>query len=498
MSARQHWIDAKIVPVLLAGGIGTRLWPLSRPDLPKQFLPLLGDHSLFQTAALRVADPERFAAPLVVCNAGLRFVAQEQLRAVGIEPMALLVEPEGRNTAPAAALAALYLAAHGDAGYMLLLPADHAIGDAPAFLEAIARGQAAARGGRLVTFGVLPDRPETEYGYIRAGGELADVSGCFDVERFVEKPDRATATGYLADGRYYWNAGIFLAGVRPLLDEMGRHRPDIGAGCAAALNGARHEGGFVWPRAEPFCAIAGESIDYAVMEHTQRAAVVPVDMAWSDVGSWSSLAAVLGNVAGTNVHTGNVHALDVRNSYLRAESRMVAAVGVDNLVVVETPDAVLVASMDRAADVKRMVAQLGAARRPEIAAHIVCHRPWGWFRSMGAGPGFQIKEICVKPGARLSLQRHARRAEQWIVAEGEARITVGARIFPLAAGGHADIPQGTVHRLENTASVALRVVEVQFGAYLGEDDIERLDDDYGRADLDASEAPESRQSGEAS
>jgi len=482
---QRGWLDAQIVPVLLAGGAGTRLWPLSRPDRPKQFLPLFEDRSLFQNTVLRMHGRPEFAPPLVVCNAEHRFIAAEQLRQIGVEPRGFIVEPDGRNTAPAATLAALALTERDDA-YMLLLPADHVIADAAAFCDAVARGLGAARLGNLVTFGILPDRPETGYGYVRGGSELDDLAGCFAVERFVEKPDRATAKGYLADGRYYWNSGIFLAGVRPFLDELARHRPDIAAGCGAALKQARTDGAFLWPARETFCAIAGESIDYAVMEHTQRAALVPVDMGWSDVGSWSALALALGGDGSTTA--GDVHALDVRNSYLRSESRLVAAVGVENIVVVETADAVLVAAKDRVEDVKHLVASLKKEGRREIDGHTLTERPWGWFRTLAVSPGFQVKEIFVRPGAKLSLQRHRHRAEQWIVASGEALVTVGERQLRLAPRGYVDIPVGAVHRLENPASEPLRVIEVQLGAYLGEDDIERLADDYGRTEETASDA----------
>ena len=478
--APRTWLDAQIVPVILAGGAGTRLWPLSRPDRPKQFLALVDNRSLFQNTALRLKGRAEFAPPLVVCNVEHRFIAAEQLRAIGIEPHAIVIEPEGRNTAPAAALAALTLAK--DDATMLLLPADHTIADAGAFCDAVARGSAAARLGHLVTFGILPDRPETGYGYVRGGGELDGLAGCFAVERFVEKPDRATAKGYLADGRFYWNSGIFLAGARPFLDELARHRPDIAEGCTEALVKARHDGAFVWPASEAFCAIAGESIDYAVMEHTRRAALVPVEMGWSDVGSWSALAAVLAGGAQGNVTAGDVRTLDVHGSYVRAESRLVAAVGVENVVVVETPDAVLVAAKDRVEDVRQLVAALKNEGRGEVSAHALSERPWGWFRTVARSPGFQVKEILVRPGAKLSLQRHRQRAEQWIVASGEALVTVGQRELRLAPRGYVDIPAGEIHRLENPGGEPLRVIEVQVGAYLGEDDIERLADDYGRAD----------------
>jgi len=479
--APRTWLEAEIVPVVLAGGAGTRLWPLSRPDRPKQFLPLIESRSLFQATLLRVAGHAGFASPVIVCNAEHRFIVQEQLAAIGVAPRAILVEPEGRNTAPAAALAALALAREGD-GYMLLMPADHAIADAAAFRDAVGRGLAAARLGNLVAFGILPDRPETGYGYVRGGNELDGLAGCFGVERFVEKPDRATATSYLADGRYYWNSGIFLAGARPFLDELARHRPDIAQGCAAAWVKARHDGAFAWPERDAFSAIRGESIDYAVMEHTRRAALVPVDMGWSDVGSWSTLAAVLGGGDHGNVTEGDVRGIDTRNSYIRAESRLVATVGVENLVVVETADAVLIASKDRAEDVKKLVGALKGDGRGEVEAHALTERPWGWFRTLARSPGYQVKEIFVRPAAKLSLQRHARRAEHWIVVSGEAVVTVGERVGVLGERGHVDIPVGTIHRLENRSDRPLHIIEVQTGAYLGEDDIERLADDYGRAD----------------
>lgn len=479
--ASRAWLEAEIAPVILAGGSGTRLWPLSRPDLPKQFLPLLGDRSLFQATVVRVAGQTGFAPPIIVCNAEHRFLVQEQLAALGVAPRAIVVEPAGRNTAPAAALAAQAVLHEGD-GHMLLMPADHIIADADAFRDAVARGLAAARLGNLVTFGILPDAPETGYGYVRAGNELDGLTGNFAVERFVEKPDRATAKGYLADGRYYWNSGLFLVGARPFLDELARHRPDIAQGCSTAWAKARHDGVFVWPDRGSFCAIAGDSIDYAVMEHTRRAAVVPVDMGWSDVGSWSALAAVLGRDAPGNLTTGDVVGIDMRDSYVRAESRLVTTVGIENLIVVETADAVLVAAKDRAEDVKKLVGALKAERRSETETHARTERPWGWFRTLARNPGFQVKEIFVRPGGKLSLQRHAQRAEQWIVVEGEAVATVGDHIATLAERGYIDIPLGAVHRLENRTERPLRLIEIQTGAYLGEDDIVRLADDYGRVE----------------
>jgi mannose-1-phosphate guanylyltransferase/mannose-6-phosphate isomerase len=478
----RHFLDGQIAPVILAGGLGTRLWPLSRPDRPKQFLPLLDDRSLFQATVLRFKARGEYAPPLVVCNAEHRFLVGEQLRAVGVTPRAIVVEPEGRNTAPAAALAALALGEASDAP-MLLLPSDHAIANVVAFHDAIARAASAARLGHLVAFGILPDRAETAYGYVRAGNEIDGLTGCFGVTRFVEKPDRAAAQAYLADGRYYWNSGIFLAGARTYLEELGRHRPDIAEKCGTAWVRARHTADFVWPETASFAAIEGESIDYAVMEHTRRAVVVPVEMGWSDVGSWSALAAAIGGGAAGNVVVGDVAARDVSNSYLRAESRLVAVVGVDDVVVVETADAVLVGAKERGEDLKQLVAALKRAGRSEVEGHALTERPWGWFRLLGRSPGVQVKEIFVRPHAKLSLQRHRQRMEQWIVIRGEALVTVGSRQLRLAPRGYVEIPQGEVHRLENPTGEALHVIEVQTGGYLGEDDIERFADDYGRAEL---------------
>lgn len=474
--AERTRLDAQIVPVILAGGAGTHLWPLSRPDRQGQFLPLIGNRSPFQATVLRVSGRAEFGSPLVVCNAEHRSVAAEQLHKIGVTPRAIIVEANGSRMA--AALAAFALAGRGDA-YMLVLPADHVIANTSAFYEAVIRGVAAARLGYFVHFGMPPDRPETGYRYVRRGDAL-ELAGCFAVDGFVEDPDRATATSYVADGRYYWDSGLLLASVGPFRDEVRQHRPDIAQACAASLAAPRRDGLFVWPKADPNPAIVGEASDYAVIRQSKHAAVLPADMGWSCVGSWSGLAAVMAEETDGNATAGLVRALDVTGSYLRAESRLVVAVGIENLVVIETPDAVLIAAKDRVNDVKQLVATLKSEDRSEVNTHARTERPWGWFRTLARGPGFQVKEIVVGPGAKLSLQRHRHRAEQWIVASGEALVRLGEHELRLRARGYVDIAQGQIHRLTNPSDQPLHVIEVQTGAYLGEDDIERLADEYGR------------------
>ena len=463
-------------PVLLSGGSGTRLWPLSREAYPKQFLPLVGEDTMLQATWQRVAPLVGQAPPIVVANETHRFLVAEQLRVVGAPAPHILLEPVGRNTAPAIAVAALQALAGGGDPLLLVLPSDHVVADVEAFRAAVAAAAEAAGNGALVTFGIVPTVPETGFGYIQAD---AAGEGARRVLRFVEKPDAATAREYLAAGGYYWNSGMFLFRASRVLAELERFRPDIVAACRSAFEAARRDGDFVRLDAAAFGACPSDSIDYAVMERTDAAMVLPVDIGWNDVGSWSALWEVSEQDADGNAHHGDVIAVDSRNSYAYAR-RLVALVGVDDLVVVETDDAVLVARKDRVQEVKEVVARLKAADRTQVALHREVHRPWGSYDSVDAGDGFQVKRIKVKPGAALSLQSHAHRAEHWIVVRGVARVTRNDEVFELRANESTYIPIGAMHRLENPREEILELIEVQSGAYLGEDDIVRFDDEYGR------------------
>jgi mannose-1-phosphate guanylyltransferase/mannose-6-phosphate isomerase len=470
----------RIHPVVLAGGGGTRLWPLSRQLYPKQFFPLVGEQSLLRDTLDRVGDPQRFAAPIVVCNEEHRFLVAEQLRAGGVSGE-IVLEPYARNTAPAACIAALHLAAREPEALMLMLPSDHAITRPNAFSAPLAQAETAARAGWLVTFGIAPSRAETGYGYIRLGGELPDTPGCAHVERFVEKPDAATARNYLASGDYLWNSGMFLMSVRTLLDEMARLQPEILDACRAALAGAARDLDFLRLGAAAFEACPGISLDYAVMERTDRAAVVSMNAGWSDVGSWQSLWEVLEKDDAGNAIAGDVIALDTRDCLLRGEDRLLAALGVSDMVVVATDDAVLVCPRERAQDVGGLVAELKQRARPETLAHSRIYRPWGNYRDVDLGPNFKVKRLTVAPGRRLSLQRHRHRTEHWVVVQGEAEVTCEGRTLRLGPNESTYIPRGAAHRLANPGSESLHVIEVQSGDHLDEDDIERIDDAYGRA-----------------
>jgi len=470
-----------IHPVILSGGSGTRLWPMSRTHYPKQFLPLIGDNSLLQQAALRAAGAGGFTAPLVIANEEHRFLIAEQLREIGVVPQALILEPVGRNTAPAVCVAALRLAESDPGALMLVMPSDHAIDDRAAFHAAIGCAAAAARAGFLVTFGVTPERAETGYGYIERGKKLAGVEGGFAVARFVEKPDVATAERYVAAGDFFWNSGIFLFPAALYLGELERLRPDMLASCRQALAEARSDDDFVRLDKAAFAACPADSIDYAVMEHTARAAVVPVRMGWSDLGSWDALWETAAKDADGNALAGNVLAEDTRNSYIRSEAGLVAALGVEDLVVVATKDAVMLAPKSRAQDVRSLVARLIAEDRTEADALPVVHRPWGSYETLHAGHRVQVKHIVVKPGGKLSLQMHHHRAEHWVVVQGTARIRRGDEEIMLTEDQSTYIPLGTKHRLENPGKIPLHVIEVQSGAYLDEDDIVRFEDTYGRS-----------------
>jgi mannose-1-phosphate guanylyltransferase/mannose-6-phosphate isomerase len=467
-------------PVILSGGAGSRLWPLSRRLLPKQLLPLAGPRTMIQETALRFGS-DQFANCTVICNDEHRFLIAEQLREAGLKDVSIVLEPVGRNTAPAAAIAALSVASADREGIVLLLPSDHVIEDVAAFRKAIATAAPAAEAGSIVTFGIKPRVPETGYGYVLAGEALAGAPGCLHVQRFVEKPERAAAEKYLADGNYYWNGGIFLFKASTLLKEFERLQPATLKACRAAFEKARKDLDFVRLEEESFKASPAQSIDYAIMEHTQHAAIVPVDMGWSDVGSWHALWDITEKTETGNATKGDVIAERVRNSYLRSDGPLLAAVGVEDLVVVATTDAVLVSHRDAAQDVKKIVDELERQGREHHVQHRRVYRPWGSYEGIDAGERFQVKRIIVNPGAKLSLQMHHHRAEHWIVVAGTARVTCGDKEFLLYENESTFIPLGTRHRLENPGKVPLHLIEVQSGTYLGEDDIVRFDDTYGRA-----------------
>jgi len=468
-----------LYPVILSGGSGTRLWPLSRAALPKQLLPLASERTMLQETVLRLGGVAGIGAPLVVCNNDHRFLIAEQMREIGVEPMGIFLEPVGRNTAPAAAVAALTLLKRDPDAVMLLLPADHLINNVPAFHAAVAEGLKAVALGRLVTFGIVPDSPHTGYGYIQRGDALADTTA-HQVARFVEKPDAVTAERFLAGGDYFWNSGMFLFAARQFVEELERYRPDMLAACRRALEGGEHDLDFCRLEKEAFADCPSDSIDYAVMERTPNAAVVPAEIGWNDIGAWSALWDVGRKDADDNVVRGDVYLDGVKGSYVRAESRMVAALGVENLLIVETPDAVLVADQSKAQDVKKVVDYLKKAGRSEHEFHTRVFRPWGWYEGIDMGERFQVKRIMVKPGHKLSLQMHHHRAEHWVVVSGTARVTRGGVEELLTEDQSTYIPLGTTHRLENPGKVPLHLIEVQSGSYLGEDDIVRFEDVYKR------------------
>jgi len=487
-----------IQPVILCGGSGTRLWPLSREQYPKQLLKLAGDHTMLQATALRLqglplAEGDALLKPLLVGNEEYRFLIAQQLQEVGIEHAPLLLEPCGRNTAPALTLAALVAQAESALAereadpLLVVMPADHVIQDGDAFRRAVLQAAAVAATGKLVTFGIRPDAPETGYGYIKLGSALAQPDA-FLVERFVEKPDLETAKGYLQSGQYLWNAGIFVMQASAWLAKIEQCRADIAAATLQAFEGRRQDRDFLRPDGDAFAACPSDSIDYAVLEklasserNTGEVAVVPLDAQWSDLGAWNALWEIGSKDAAQNVFMGDVLSVDTRNTLAISESRVVACVGLDNIVVVETPDAVLVADKERIQEVKGVVAQLKAQQRSETQAHRKVHRPWGWYDSIDSGERFQVKRIVVSPGAALSLQMHHHRAEHWIVVSGTARVTRGEETFLVGENESTFIPLGTLHRLENPGKLPLEMIEVQSGSYLGEDDIVRFEDTYGRA-----------------
>ncbi|MBU2049755.1 MULTISPECIES: mannose-1-phosphate guanylyltransferase/mannose-6-phosphate isomerase [Stenotrophomonas] len=464
-----------ILPVILSGGSGTRLWPLSREAYPKQFLPLVGDVTMLQATWNRVAAIAG-KAPIVVANQEHRFMAAEQLRECNVTPQALILEPIGRNTAPAIAIAALQALATGEDALLLVLPSDHVVRDDAAFHAAVGQAAIAADAGKLVTFGIVPTAPETGYGYIKAQAGV----GVRAVDRFVEKPDLATAQQYVASGEYYWNSGMFLFKASRYLEELEALQPAILSACRTALDKASRDTDFIRLDADAFAASPNDSIDYAVMEKTADAAVVPLDAGWNDVGSWSALWEVSDKDADGNACHGDVIALDCRNSYAYG-TRLIAMVGLQDVVVVETDDAVFVGHKDRVQDVKEIVGQIKRDGRSEAAAHRKVYRPWGAYDSIDNGARFQVKRITVKPGATLSLQMHHHRAEHWIVVSGTAEVTRGDDVILLTENQSTYIPLGVTHRLKNPGKLPLELIEVQSGSYLGEDDIVRFEDQYGRS-----------------
>jgi mannose-1-phosphate guanylyltransferase/mannose-6-phosphate isomerase len=474
MIEKQH-----IFPVILSGGTGTRLWPLSRAAMPKQLLALHGARTMIQETVLRAALPGA-GAPLILCNESHRFLVAEQMLEIDVTPRAIVLEPEGRNTAPAAAVAALMIAEERADGIVLLLASDHVVTNAQAFRDAVAVAERAAREGYLVTFGMTPTAPDTGFGYVQQGDALPGVHDAFRVRRFVEKPDADTAASYIEERGYFWNSGMFVFRADILIAEMTRLAPDVLAAAREALAHSKRDLDFVRLDAAAFAKAPKISIDYAVMEKTDRAAIVPSTMGWSDVGSWSALWEIQEQDADKNVALGDVIAQDSTGCYVRSEKKLTALVGVRNLVVVVTEDAVLVADRARTQDVKALVDRLNSASRGETAEHTRVLRPWGSYETVDFGDRFQVKHIMVKPGGRLSLQMHHQRAEHWVVVQGTARVTCGDKVTTLQENESTYIPLGEKHRLENPGTVPLRLIEVQSGGYLGEDDIVRFDDAYGR------------------
>ena len=479
---------ARVQPVVMAGGSGTRLWPLSRARHPKQFLALAGKDSLFQQAMLRAAavapSGAAHVAPIIVGNEDHRFMVLDQLREIGINPAAVVLEPAGRNTAPAVALAALQAIEGGADPVLVVTAADHAVADASAFSAALTRAAALAAAGGIVVLGIEPDRPETGYGYIRAGAPLDGHTGAMAVERFVEKPDAATAARYLTEGGYYWNGGMFVLRASTWLAALEHYRPDVAVACRKAWAGRKDDGYFIRPDAAAFAAVPAVSVDYAVMEHCPGGhwpvQMVPLKAGWNDLGAWDAVWEVAPKDADGNAAVGDTLFHDAHNTLVHASSRLVGVVGVDDVVVVETADAVMVADRRRSQDVKALVDKLRAQGREEQALHRQVHRPWGWYDSIDAGARFQVKRIMVKPGASLSLQMHHHRAEHWVVVSGTAEVTCGNQVRLISENQSTYIPLGEKHRLRNPGTIPLEIIEVQSGSYLGEDDIVRFEDAYGR------------------
>ena len=471
-----------IFPVILSGGSGTRLWPLSRAMYPKQFIRFFDDQtsSFLATTLKRLGTEAGFAEPIIVCNNDHRFLVKEEAERAGVNPRAIVLEPMARNTAAAAAVAALMVTKEDPAGLLVLMPSDHAIKDEPGFASAVLRAAEVARSGRLVLFGITPSTPHTGYGYIRRGAPLAGFAGTYAVDAFSEKPDATTAVAYLDAGTYYWNSGIFVFGARVFLEELRRLEPAILEAAKGALADAREDLGFLRLGREAFARAPATSIDYAVMERTGSAAVLPVDIGWSDVGSWSSLWELGTRDADGNVIRGDALLEATANSYIHSERALVSTIGVKDLVIVDTPDALLVADRSRAQEVSAIVARLKQEGRKEQVQHLKSYRPWGYFETLSLAPRFQVKLLHVKPGAKLSMQMHHHRSEHWVVVHGTARVSIGGEEKLVRENESVYIVATQWHRLENPGKTPLEIIEVQIGSYLGEDDIVRDGDVYNR------------------
>ncbi len=468
-----------LIPVVLSGGSGSRLWPLSREHYPKQFLPLVGDNTLLQDTVGRVAGFAGVAEPIIVCNEAHRFLVAEQMQNIGQPTQSIILEPVGKNTAPAVAVAALQALKQNDNPVLMVLPADHIIRDVEALEAAVSEGYELAGKGKLITFGIVPSNPETGYGYIETGKEIS-ASNTFEVKQFVEKPDQKTALNYVSVGNYLWNSGMFMFQARQYLQELELYEPDMFAACQKALNDAVHDLDFSRLNKQAFEASPANSIDYAVFEKTLNAAVIPLAAGWSDVGSWSSLWEACDKDEHGNVKTGETLPFDTQGSYLYSSGRLVTTMGIKDSIVVETADAVLVADKNRAQEVKSIVNLLQNGDCLRSVLHRKVFRPWGSYDCVDQGDRFQVKRIIVKPGATLSLQMHNHRAEHWVVVKGTARVTKGDEVLMLEENQSTFIPLGVKHRLENTGSISLEIIEIQSGSYLGEDDIVRFEDMYGR------------------
>jgi len=469
----------KLYPVILSGGSGSRLWPLSREHYPKPLLPLVSDKTLLQQTACRLDSLADVGDAVYVCNEEHRFLLAEQIAQLGKSPATIILEPTGRNTAPALTLAALYLVKQDPDAMMVVMPADHVMTEPQQFVAAVEQGRDNAEQGALVTFGIVPESPETGYGYIKRDARI-EGSTAYAVARFVEKPDRQTAERYLSEGDYYWNSGIFLMRADRWLDEISQYHPEILRNCREAMNTGVQDRDFFRVNKQKFNECPSDSIDYAVMEKTERAVVLPISAGWSDIGAWSALWDICPHDDDGNVIQGDVLVEDTYNSFLVAQHRCLAMVGLDNVVVVETADAVLVASKDKAQNVKAIVSRLKGSKREECKVHRQVFRPWGSYEGIDAGSRFQVKRLSVKPGAQLSLQLHHHRAEHWVVVRGTARVTCGDQVFALHENESTYIPIGEKHRLENPGNIPLEVIEIQSGSYLGEDDIVRFEDVYDR------------------